>query len=201
MQDHAFVNSLYYFVSSCLCLSGMGRLEAAGVTSVVTGGWDLYARLYSDLTCQTRAPALVSTPPRWPGHLQHLRRSWSVRKSQPAWVSSQHSINTTTFRFIVSIWLHLCFISLFEGWTLGWRQRWIVLICSQISSLWLPVNSWFSRMEHLGRRSIRDCCSTLSPSITIAPRDLHCCQDATRTSRLESYIFWVNVQHSGFLGH
>lgn len=99
--------------ASCLCLSGPGRVEAAGVTSVVTGGWDLYARLYSDLTCQTRASALVSTPPRWPDHLQHLLRSWSVRKSQPAWVSSQHSINTTTFRFIVSVWL-LCHFSLWR---------------------------------------------------------------------------------------
>lgn len=59
------------------------------------------------------------------------------------------------------------------------------------------MSSSSNRMQHLGRGSIRDCCSTPSLNITTAQRDLHYCQYATLTSRLESYVFWVNVQHNG----
>lgn len=93
VQKDAWVtNSPYCFFSSSVCLSGAGRLEAAVVTSVATGGWDLHAGLYSDLACQTRAPALIPAQPRRPGHLQHLRGSWSLRESQPSWVSAQYSV-------------------------------------------------------------------------------------------------------------
>lgn len=116
-----YVNSPFYFFSSCVRLSGAGRLEAAYVTSVATSGWDLHAGLYSDLACQTRAPALISAQPRWPGHLQHLCGSWSLRESQPAWVSAQCLVPSHSDSWFLSGFTCVCNSSLWrlDPWLLA----------------------------------------------------------------------------------